>query len=178
MKRIILFATLFLIYGTCFSQEDAKGSKDHPLFNRMPGYRIVKYDELEFNVLKNFKDNTGKKKSVEGKYYFFNYGVKKGVEPSSGPRVLRNYMNAVTKAGGEVVLEDGCCNVYLKLKKDNRIVWIRVQAYREAGSYQVWIVEESKMKQEYRQDVVPTMQSTCGRAWYRNLARRQRSQPP
>ena len=148
MKFLTFIIVSVLFYSTVFSQDDIKGSKDYPLFNRMPGYRIMHYEDLDFNVFDKFMNEKGKKTSVEGHYYYFNYGTKKGVDPASGPMVLRNYMNAVTKAGGEVVFEEGCCNVYLKLKKNNRNIWIRVKAYKSAGSYQVWIVEETEMKQD------------------------------
>ncbi len=148
MKFTILLFVCVLFHSSSFAQEDTKGSKDHPLFNRMPGYRIARYENNEFDVLKDFKDEKGKKMSVEGHYYYFNYLVKKGLEAASGPQVLRNYANAVKKAGGEVVLEEGCCNVYLKLKKNNRITWVRVMSYKDAGSYQVWIVEEAEMEQD------------------------------
>lgn len=148
MKSTVLFILSVLFYTSSFSQEDIKGSKDHPLFNRMPGYRIAKYENNEFDVIKDFKDKNGKKIRVEGHYYYYNYLVQKGSEAASGPQVLRNYVNAVKNAGGEVVLEDGCCYVYLKLKKDNQITWVRVKAYKDAGSYQVWIVEEAEMEQD------------------------------
>jgi len=148
MKTITLFITFLIFCSSSFSQEDAKGSKDHPLFNRMPGYRIMGYEDKDFNVFDKFLDENGKKMSIEGHYYYFNYGLNKGEKMASGPQVLRNYMNAVKKAGGNVVYEEGCCNVYLKLKKNNRITWIRVKAYTDAGSYQVWIVEEAEMEQD------------------------------
>jgi outer membrane protein OmpA-like peptidoglycan-associated protein len=148
MKTLTLIFTLFIICSLSFAQEDAKGSKDHPLFNRMPGYRIMRYDDRDFDVFKDFLDEKGKKMSVEGHYYYFNYGLNKGEKVASGPQVLRNYMNAVKNAGGSVVYEEGCCYVYLKLKKHNQITWIRVKAYKEAGSYQVWIIEEAEMEQD------------------------------
>ena len=148
MRKLQFLSIIFLFYSFCSAQEDVKGSKDHPLFNRMPDYRIMRYENLDFNVLKDFRDADGKKITVEGKYYYFNYGIKKGAKSASGPQVLRNYMNAVKKAGGQVVFEEGCCNVYLILQKNNRITWVRVKAYTDAGSYQVWIVEEAAMKQD------------------------------
>ena len=148
MKFIVLILTSILFCSLSYSQEDIKGSKDHPLFNRMPGYRIARYEDNKFDVIKDFKNEKGNKISVEGHYYFFNYLVKKGSEEASGPQVLRNYMNAVKNAGGKVVYEEGCCNVYLKLEKNNRITWVHVKAYKDAGSYQVWIVEETEMKQD------------------------------
>ncbi len=148
MKFIFLFAVSILFCSVTFSQEDIKGSKDHPLFNRMPGYRIMHYKDREFDVYKDFLNEKGKKMTVEGHFYYFQYGIKKGEKKASGPQVLRNYMNAVKKAGGSVIYEEGCCNVYLKLKKNNQVVWVRVQSYRDAGGYQAWIVEEAKMEQD------------------------------
>ena len=148
MKTLIIVFAISIFCSLSFSQEDIKDSKDHPLFNRMPGYRIARYENIEFNVYDDFKDENGKKISVEGQYYFLNYLVKDDAESASGPQVLRNYMNAVTKAGGEVLFEEGCCNVYLKLEKNNQITWVRVKAYKDAGSYQVWIVEEAEMEQD------------------------------
>ncbi|MBN2426531.1 MAG: OmpA family protein [Calditrichaceae bacterium] len=148
MKKQMFLATMFVFCALCFAQEDFKGSKDHPLFNRMPDYWIMRYEEKDFNVFKDFRDASGKKISVEGKYYYFNYGIKKGSKTSSGPAVLRNYMNAVKQVGGEVILEEGCCNVYLKLNRNNRVTWIRVMSYTDAKNYQVWIVEEAEMKQD------------------------------
>ncbi len=148
MRRCMFLTIVFLFCSLGFAQEDVKGSKDHPLFNRMPDYRIMRYEEKDFNVYKKFLNADGKKMSVEGKYYFFNYGVKKGAKTSSGPQVLRNYANAVKKAGGDIVLEHGCCDVYLKLEKNNRVTWLHVKAYSDAGSYQVWIIEEAEMKQD------------------------------
>jgi len=148
MKTITLFIALFIFCSISFAQEDVKGSKDHPLFNRMPGYRIIKYDEVDFNVYKDFKIENGKKVNVEGYYYYLNYGLIKGEEESSGPKILRNYMNAVTKAGGTLLYEEGCCNIYLQLKKENRITWIRVKSYGDGRKYQLWIIEEAEMEQD------------------------------
>jgi len=147
MKTVTMFITFIIFCSLSFSQEDVKGSKDHPLFNRMPGYRIMKYDEVDFNVYKDFKIENGKKVNVEGYYYYLNYGLIKGEEVSSGPKILRNYMNAVTKAGGTLLYEEGCCNIYLQLKKENRITWIRVKSYGDGRKYQLWIIEEAEMEQ-------------------------------
>lgn len=147
MKTVILFISFFIFCSLSFPQ-DVVDSKDHPLFNRMPGYRIIKYDEVDFNVYKDFKIENGKKVNVEGYYYYINYGLIKGEEGSSGPKILRNYMNAITKAGGTLLYEEGCCNIYLQLKKENRITWIRVKSYGDGRKYQVWIIEEEEMKQE------------------------------
>ena len=97
MKFTMFFVVSVLLNSSSFSQEDAKGSKDHPLFNRMPGYRIMGYEDKDFNVFDKFVDENGKKMTVEGHYYYFNYGLNDGEKMASGPQVLRNYMNAVKK---------------------------------------------------------------------------------
>ena len=147
MKTVLIILTAIILCTSGYSQ-DAKGSKDHPLFNRMEGYRIANYKEHEFDVYKDFLDENGKKMTVEGRYYYYNYILNKGKKAPSGPQVLRNYMNAVKQTGGKVIYEEGCCNVYLKLEKNNHVIWVRVKAYREPRSYQVWIIEKEEMKQE------------------------------
>jgi OmpA-OmpF porin, OOP family len=147
MKTLILIFTLFTVYSLSFAQEDIQGSKDHPLFNRMPGYRISSYQNNEFDVLKDFKDENGKRMSVEGHYYLLTYSVKKGTKEATGPQVLRNYKNAVKKAGGKVVYEDSY-SVFLKLKKNNTITWVKVSSNQSARSYSVWIVEQKEMEQD------------------------------
>jgi OOP family OmpA-OmpF porin len=148
MKAVLFLTLLISFCSSGFAQEDIAGSKDHPLFNRMPGYRIAHYKDQDFDVYKDFLNEKGKQMTVEGHYYYFNYSIKEGEKKASGPQVLRNYMNAVKKAGGSVVYEEGCCNVYLKLKNNNQVIWARVMSYRDAGSYQVWIIEETKMEQD------------------------------
>jgi outer membrane protein OmpA-like peptidoglycan-associated protein len=148
MKKILISLVIILFNFTSFAQEDVAGSKDHPSLNRMPGYRIQRYKENEFNVYKDFKDANGKKINVEGQYYFIEYGIKKGEKKPSNAQIIRNYTNAVKQAGGTVVYEEGCCNAYLKLIKYKHVNWIRVQSYQRGVSYQLWIIEEAQMKQD------------------------------
>ena len=147
MKFTVLFLISILFCSLSYSQEDIKGSKDHPLFNRMPGYRISSYENNEFGILKDFKNENGKKMSVEGHYYLLNYSVKKSTKEATGTQVFRNYKNAVKKAGGKVIYEDSY-SVFLKLEKNNTITWIKVNSNRSARSYTVWIVEEAEMEQD------------------------------
>jgi len=61
---LVLTSLLFL--SCILTAQDVAGSKDHPLFNRMPGYKIEQYKENDFDVYDKFKDSNGKKTSVEG----------------------------------------------------------------------------------------------------------------
>ena len=61
LKPQTCFIIAFVIVLSCMlNAQDAKGSKDHPLFNRMPGYRITGYKEHDFNVYNDFFIEKGK----------------------------------------------------------------------------------------------------------------------
>ena len=46
--------------------KDADGSKDHPMFSRMPGYYIEDYDAQDFT---SFELDTEPARTVEGRYW-------------------------------------------------------------------------------------------------------------
>lgn len=146
MKTILIIFTIILSNTLSFSQEDAKGSKDHPLFNRMPGYKIDNYEEKEFGVYDKFRDKNGKETSVEGHYYFISYYIKKGEKAASDDEVIRNFINAVTKIGGKVIYPKKD-DVYLDLVKDNKETWVRVRTKNRGAGYQMWIIEKALMEQ-------------------------------
>ena len=149
MKTFLIILAIVLSTSISFAQEDIAGSKDPSMFNRMPGYKIITYNENEFDVYKDFLNEKGNKISVEGHYYYIKYALIKGNEAASGVQVLRNYKNAVLNAGGTVVYEpESCCNIYLKLTKNNHTTWVRVWSYPHASSYVVWVIESEEMKQD------------------------------
>lgn len=145
MKTIILFIALYIFIPTSFSQ-DVAGSKDHPLFNRMPGYKIESYEEMEFEVYEKFKNENGKQTSVEGHYYFISYYINKGEKESTDAEIIRNFVNAVTKIGGKVIYQEKT-DVYLNLIKDNKETWVRVRTKNRGAGYQMWIIEKAVMEQ-------------------------------
>jgi OOP family OmpA-OmpF porin len=141
-----LILTLLLFLSYTLSAQDVAGSKDHPLFNRMPDYRIDDYKEKDFDVYDSFKDSKGNKTSVEGHYYFISYYVNKGVKAASSAEVLRNFINAVKKIGGKVVFETKT-DAYLNLINDRKETWVRVRIKNRGAGYQMWIVESAPMEQ-------------------------------
>lgn len=165
MKYFILLG-LLLSASFVFSSDpqDAKGSKDHPLFNRIPGYKIEGYEEKEFEVYNKFADSKGNNTSVEGHYYFISYYVKKGEKAATEAQVLRNFTHAVTKIGGSVIYQ-ARTDAYMKVAKDNRITWVRVRSKNRGEGYQLWIIEEAAMKQDIVADAKSMAQdiSTTGR---------------
>ncbi len=145
MKNIVTILSLFIFCSLSFAQ-DIEGSKDHPLFNRMPGYKIDGYEEKEFGVYDKFRDNNGKETSVEGHYYFISYYINKGEKAASDDEVIRNFINAVTKIGGKVIYEKKD-DVYMNLIKDNKETWVRVRTKNRGAGYQMWIIEKALMEQ-------------------------------
>jgi outer membrane protein OmpA-like peptidoglycan-associated protein len=141
-----LILTLLLFLSCTLTAQDVACSKDHPLFNRMPGYKIEQYKENDFDVYDKFKDSNGKKTSVEGHYYFIQYRINKGEEAASGAQVLSNFINAVTKIGGKVIYETKG-DAYFNLINDKKETWAQVEIFNRGGGYRLWIIESAAMEQ-------------------------------
>jgi OmpA-OmpF porin, OOP family len=141
----VLWAAV-LSAGFGFAQQDVKGSSDHPLLSRMPNFYISKYDFKEFDRL-DFKDEAGKRTSLEGKKYHFVYMIKEGSQIPSILQILRNFQNAIEKIGGKKIYEDSI-NIYLKLEKDGMITWIHVLGFGGGKAYDLDILEEQQMRQD------------------------------
>lgn len=126
--------------------QDRAGSKDPPIFSRMPGFFIFKFTELEFNRYE-FPLDGGKKIAVEGHYYAIGYKVKPGIQKPSPVQVNRNYINAAKAIGGEQVasLKNGWGSV-LKVVKNDMETWAYINAYNE--EYHLIIVEKQFMEQD------------------------------
>src|SRR5215212_4656478 len=83
-----------------FSQEDAPGCKDNPLFNRMPNTVIGEcssnYDEMEITMSAEKKETLeGTKTSIQ-----YNYVPEEATAPSFF-QIVKNYENAITAKGGK-----------------------------------------------------------------------------
>ena len=73
-KIIFCFLLGLLLTGNlAFAQEDAKGCKDHPLFSRMQGYRIVVCQEKEFDAEDFIDPATQQKVTIEGRKFHTEY---------------------------------------------------------------------------------------------------------
>jgi len=145
-RLIIGIAFLGLLAGGLFAgpQEDAAGSKDHPLFSRMPNFYIHQYEEKEFDA-HEFVVNK-ETISVEGHLYRINYYLKSGFSEPSRIQVLRNYENAITKIGGTVLTSDYDGNSYMKLVKGGKEIWVHVDG-GIGSEYRLYIVEKEAMAQ-------------------------------
>jgi outer membrane protein OmpA-like peptidoglycan-associated protein len=126
--------------------QDVEGSKDHPLFNRLPNYHIDSYQVSEFDSYGEFVASDGSYKTVEGRKYYINYYFDEGTEYLSEAAIKRNYRDAFTKIGGVVQYEDGS-NVHMSLDKGGKVTWVRVSAWNGGQGVALYIVEEKAMEQ-------------------------------
>ncbi|HLP73129.1 MAG TPA: OmpA family protein [Bacteroidales bacterium] len=151
MKKLIF---LFLLTVTGIlklsAQPDEEGSKDPALFTRMPNHYIYSYEDKDFDSF-NFWFGSDKYQAVEGHHLTIIYSLKDNVSQSYSPlQVVRNYTNAIKKAGGQVLteFEDGGMQYnILKLVKNGKEVWVQVEA-SENGTYKVNLVEKEAMAQD------------------------------
>ena len=102
MNRVVpsLCASLLCVLPA-LAHADAKDCKDHPLFpTRMPGYVLQDCRTEEFGRYEFWTPNAREKVPVEGKVTFLTYLVTDRKLEPSGVAVVRNYENAILKAGG------------------------------------------------------------------------------
>jgi OmpA-OmpF porin, OOP family len=150
MKKtaVMLMSVFLLILATSVAAlpQDKAGCKDHPLFpTRMPDYRIETCKVEAFGVYEFFVTK-GPKIPIEGKFTFIQYAFtgQRDQEPS-GLAIVRNYENAIKKAGGEVVGIVPTWWVNAKIIKDGQETWVQA----EKGNGKIWlrIVEKKAMEQ-------------------------------
>lgn len=144
--RILAVLALFAFAcgGVAFAQSDVKGSKDHPLFSRLPGFYIQYYEQSDFNAHK-FQDGKGNEVSVEGRYWQIQYEPKEGTQPPAPLQIHRNYENAIRKVGGTVLFSDDEYS-FMRLAKDGKEIWVELTAYGPKPN--LIIIEKQAMEQE------------------------------
>jgi len=119
---------------------DKAGSRDHPLFNRMPDFHIDNYEEKEFDVYDKFKDSDGRQKAVEGRKYHISYYIDRGATKPSDAQIIRNFTSAITAIGGTVLKEDST-NAYMRLEKGATITWVHLRTKNRGEGYTLNIIE-------------------------------------
>ena len=165
-KHALAILTLLLMFCPLYSAlaapdpKDTEGSRDPALFNRMPGFYIADFKELDFDRY-NFPVGPDEKiEPVEGHFFYAEYFPNEGIKIPSGLQIVRNYSNAAKAIGGQQVNEwdDGLKHVILRIAKDKALVWVQVDGASDGSYYTVTIVEEQLMNQ----DVVADAKSLAG----------------
>jgi OmpA-OmpF porin, OOP family len=141
---------LFLVAPSACAQEDAQGSKDHPLISRMPGYYIDSYDVSEFAAFEPTVIG-GKEATWEGKKYKIAYARKEGATPVSTLQIVRNYEGAITKIGGKRLGGDER-RLAAEIRKGGALTGVYVEAFNEGRNYDLVIVETQAMRQDVTAD--------------------------
>ena len=150
---ILSILSLVLTNGMSIAQEegisDVEGSKDHPLLTRMQGYRIVEYDDKDFEAY-DFAVGPEKTQRVEGHRTIIIYQMKEGTKAAGNLQILRNYSNAIKKIGGTLVYEDLGQYDVLKVTKSGNEIWVEVSiAFGwNPGDYRLTIMEKKELEQE------------------------------
>ncbi len=148
----IMFAVIFVLFcipvlvQAASDPEDDAGSKEHPMFTRMPGFRIDSYETKQFEQYQ-FKDKKGNPLPVEGIFYQISYCVKSGVKSPSELQIIRNHTNAVKKIGGEVMFENNKEADY-EIKKGGMETWVRVEPWNQGDCYTLYVIERQSMAQD------------------------------
>jgi OOP family OmpA-OmpF porin len=150
MLRHAIVGLLLILFacspGLAQNETDVKGSVDHPLFTRMPGYYISDYSVKEFDKFTS-PYATGPDEIWEGKVTNLGYDIKNGAKQASMLQIARNYENAVKKIGGKTLVNEG--RVFEgKIEKNGGVTYVHVEAYNEGRNYGVTVVETGKMKQD------------------------------
>ena len=167
MRRnaVLVVAIGALLFGAAaLAQEDTKGGKDYPLFSRWPGYYLCNYDHKKFDAYTyELKDS---KETVEGEYYFLSYCNKRDVEGASELELIRNYENAIRKAGGTVLYTNGKSDTIGKIVKEGKEIWVRAATGNQGENIQLNITERQAMEQTIQANAASWLSdiSTTGHA--------------
>ena len=153
-KNPILILMLFSLIFLQAQNIDVPGSKDYELLDRMPNYNIRKYWDYEFDAHMFFTSNE-LKKSIEGRKIIIRYEHQnandRNVKKPSYLQILRNYSNAIYKAGGEILHEHKNADFghYFFKTPEGREVWAEISTAPNLGRrYTLTIIERESMKQD------------------------------
>ena len=153
-KNPILILMLFSLIFLQAQNIDVPGSKDYELLDRMPNYNIRKYWDYEFDAHMFFTSNE-LKKSIEGRKIIIRYEHQnandQNVKKPSYLQILRNYSNAIYKAGGEILHEHKNADFghYFFKTPKGREVWAEISTAPNLGRrYTLTIIEKESMKQD------------------------------
>ena len=152
-KQLLTLVLMVSATAIAYSQvePDAEGCKDHPMFNRMPGFSISacseNYTSLEVVIGAESKTQTeeGNRTRID---YVFN---PEGRKHPSWLQIVKNYENAILKLGGKKIYADAYFATF-KLTRDKKETWVMFSLHSgtdlEVEQYFLDILAKEEMKQE------------------------------
>jgi OmpA-OmpF porin, OOP family len=153
IKAILIVSALLIgLSSAAMAQmNDVKGSQDPALFTRMPNFKIVEYNEKQFDsynfrVTQSGKDTT---QTAEGHLSTWKYILDRSTNAviPSKVQIIRNYEEAAAKVGGKRVFENPNMTT-IKIAKDNKIIWVEVSPVPNGYEYKLRILEQQAMVQD------------------------------
>ena len=147
MRNALFSAAMLLAAASTQAQTDVEGSKDHPMFSRMPGYWIQEYDAQDFSL---FEFSTDPRRSVEGRYWRINYALSDGAKKAGPVQTARNYTSLMVNRGGKKLADDvsaGGGTTVAQMPLGGKTLWLQVDIYNAGEQYILTIVEEAGMEQ-------------------------------
>jgi OOP family OmpA-OmpF porin len=135
---------------------DMKG-KDPALFSRMPNYYLsadvetAAFKAHTFPIFKPGMENV----VVEGRYSEYTYGFDESTktERPSGLQIVRNYLNAALRVGGQIMSVDSHGRwATMRFVKDGKETWAFVNAHDGGEGYKLIIVDKQAMQQDVTAD--------------------------
>ena len=149
LTYLTVFSLLFGLAASTARAQDVEGSKDHPMFSRMPGYEINEFDEQEFGAHEFLLEP---EKKVEGRYWRINYSVKEGAKKSGPLQIARNYTNLLVARSGKKLVEEvdsgGGTTIATMPVAGGRTLWLEVSISNGGDFYSLTVVEEAGMAQK------------------------------
>jgi OOP family OmpA-OmpF porin len=149
MKRLVIAAVMGLCAATALAQDkDADGSKDHPMFSRMPGYYIEEYDAQDFS---SFELETDPPRKVEGRYWKISYWLKEGARKVGPVQLARNYTDLMTRRGGRKLLDDVDASggtAIAQMPVEGKTLYLQIGISNSGEVYDLYVVEEAAMEQK------------------------------
>ncbi len=135
--KAILLSTLLLTSCVLFAQSDNEGCKDHPLFNRLPGFYISEckesFDAIDMIV------GYGKKQTIDGLVIKVRYTKMGNTDKKySRYQLIKNFEDAIVAKGGE--------KVYVAYKADDSELWFSGGTFKmmnEGNTYWVCVKQSS-----------------------------------
>ena len=149
MRLWLMAMAVCLCTAPALAQDtDAKGSTDHPMFSRMPGYYIEEYDAQDFA---SFELDTEPSRKVEGRYWKISYWLKDGARKVGPVQLARNYIDLMTKRGGKKLfdaVDAGGGTAVAQMPVDGKNIYLQIGVSNSGEVYDLVVVEEAAMEQK------------------------------
>ncbi len=138
MKPYNVISLLLFGLSIGISAQDVEGSKDPPLFERLPGFVIYDFSVNNFAGYQ-FCNEKGENIVIDGMVTYYYYETDGEVDPQ---KIIDKFSRAVIERGGKVY-GDNPNQKYMFYRDTNKLVW--VDLFAEDFYYTLNIIEKGEM---------------------------------